>query len=548
VAIPVVLPGLRDQVLLQRRELEDLVAPLLAPTTAALARVVASAGLRPDQPDAVLLVGGASRMPLVAREVGMALGRPVAIDAHPKHPVALGAALVARTRAPAPARVAAPAAAGPAFHGPPPVGPPTATSVTIPAPPRWDAPRPGPTGPPIRVGPPGPGGPPVRPRPPASPGRGRWLVAALALVVLVAAVVIVASRSGDDDGGERSTVGTTDVTGPGDEEEPAAQPTAGASLAWTAELGEETTGAAVTDGQRVYIEDSTGRLTALDMASGTVAWAAVVGTEGSGVTPVLAGDAILASDTAEPYAIQALDAATGAVRWTVTDQWFYEQPVVVGDTVVVSKGYEVLALALADGSERWLTEMDDDTLWTGLTPAGDVLVAGTSNGHVVGLDAATGDVRFRTPMPRGDKTIWSVGVVGDVVLAYDDDAYVTALSAASGEQLWTLDAGASFPGSIAALGTDAAVWLDTNELLIVDPASGTERRRLPGGAVAMVGLPGDQPRLVVAGPQALVALETDGTEAWSAELPLSASNVTFGAGILVVTDFEGNVAAYRVAA
>jgi outer membrane protein assembly factor BamB len=222
--------------------------------------------------------------------------------------------------------------------------------------------------------------------------------------------------------------------------------------------------------------------------------------------------------------------------------------VVVGDTVVVSKGYEVLALALADGSERWLTEMDEDTLWTGLVPAGDVLVAGTSNGHVVGLDAATGDVRFRTPMPRGDKTIWSVGVVGDTILAYDDDAYVTALSAATGEQLWTLDAGASFPGSIAALGTDAAVWLESNELLILDPATGTERRRLTGGSVAMVTLPGEPARLVVAGPQALVALEPDGTEAWSAELPLSPSNVAFGAGILVVSDFEGNVAAYRVAA
>ncbi|HZM30390.1 MAG TPA: hypothetical protein VFB77_07865 [Acidimicrobiales bacterium] len=52
----------------------------------------------------------------------------------------------------------------------------------------------------------------------------------------------------------------------------------------------------------------------------------------------------------------------------------------------------------------------------------------------------------------------------------------------------------------------------------------------------------------MAGPQALVALEPDGTEAWSAELLLAASNVAFGAGIVVVSDFEGNVAAYRVAA
>src|SRR4029453_11333082 len=97
VAIAALLPRHRETVLLHRRELEELIAPLIAPTTGALARAVASAGLGPGQPDAVLLVGGASRTPMVAREVAMALGRPVAVDAHPKHPVALGAALVAET-------------------------------------------------------------------------------------------------------------------------------------------------------------------------------------------------------------------------------------------------------------------------------------------------------------------------------------------------------------------------------------------------------------------------------------------------------------------
>jgi hypothetical protein len=40
----------------------------------------------------VLLVGGSSRIPIVAEMVTEALGRPVAVDTHPKHSVALGAA------------------------------------------------------------------------------------------------------------------------------------------------------------------------------------------------------------------------------------------------------------------------------------------------------------------------------------------------------------------------------------------------------------------------------------------------------------------------
>src|SRR4029450_3390249 len=87
-------------------------------------RAAARAPPPPDTPEAVLLVGGASRTPLVAREVGMALGRPVAVDAHPKHPVALGAALVAETRAPPQDRPAPP----------PPFVPPVAPSrVPVPA-------------------------------------------------------------------------------------------------------------------------------------------------------------------------------------------------------------------------------------------------------------------------------------------------------------------------------------------------------------------------------------------------------------------------------
>ena len=49
----------------------------------------------PSDIDHVLLVGGSSRIPLVAELVSARLGRPVAVDAHPKHAIALGAAIVA---------------------------------------------------------------------------------------------------------------------------------------------------------------------------------------------------------------------------------------------------------------------------------------------------------------------------------------------------------------------------------------------------------------------------------------------------------------------
>ena len=51
-----------------------------------------------SQLSAVLLVGGSSRIPLVARMISEELGRPTVVDAHPKYAVALGAAVLAEAR------------------------------------------------------------------------------------------------------------------------------------------------------------------------------------------------------------------------------------------------------------------------------------------------------------------------------------------------------------------------------------------------------------------------------------------------------------------
>ncbi len=91
-AIPVLLPNLSTEVRLTRSELESMTRPVLHGSIEALRRAVRSAGVEPAGLHSVLLVGGSSRIPLVAQLVGSELGRPVAVDAHPKHAVALGAA------------------------------------------------------------------------------------------------------------------------------------------------------------------------------------------------------------------------------------------------------------------------------------------------------------------------------------------------------------------------------------------------------------------------------------------------------------------------
>jgi molecular chaperone DnaK len=92
VDIPVLLPGLSSEIRLTRGELEDAIRPALLDTVAALRRALRSADVEAEDLHSVLLVGGSSRIPMVSQLVGQELGRPVAVDADPKHAIALGAA------------------------------------------------------------------------------------------------------------------------------------------------------------------------------------------------------------------------------------------------------------------------------------------------------------------------------------------------------------------------------------------------------------------------------------------------------------------------
>ncbi|MEU7617119.1 Hsp70 family protein [Micromonospora rifamycinica] len=175
---PVAVPGLEATVPLTREDLERLATPLLARAVARTREVIAEAGLTPDRLAGLFLVGGSSRVPLVARLLHAELGVAPTVLEQPELPVAEGALtdlpLPRRSGRRAPAGAAAPAPpAGPS--GTTPAGPDNATPAapggTIPA---------GPSGTP--AGPPGmlpaaaTGGTllatPVAPAPVGVPGQG----------------------------------------------------------------------------------------------------------------------------------------------------------------------------------------------------------------------------------------------------------------------------------------------------------------------------------------------------------------------------------------
>ena len=74
--IQIVLPGLQTEMRLTREEFEEMIRPRITETIEALGRAARSAGLGFDGIDRILLVGGSSRIPLVAEMVREATGTP----------------------------------------------------------------------------------------------------------------------------------------------------------------------------------------------------------------------------------------------------------------------------------------------------------------------------------------------------------------------------------------------------------------------------------------------------------------------------------------
>ncbi|MCX5065403.1 PQQ-binding-like beta-propeller repeat protein [Micromonospora lupini] len=376
-----------------RDDVERVATPLLRRAVERAREVIAAAGLRPDQLAGLFLVGGSSRIPLVARMLHAELGvAPTVLD-QPEMPVAEGALTDLPLRRALPAYAGPQAApAGPAPAGPsapPPAGPSAPAAVpsapTAPAP-AQTAPSTVPTAPapaqtvasnaptvPSQPGPglggpgwPSPGstvpGPPgvagtlvgaagatPTPTSPTPPGgttwrRARWVVLgavlALAGVATAATLYLLRDRYPDLEFGSLREVSRL----PAGAERPSGM--------WTAVLDD-----------RAYLgyalPDDRLEVVAVDTGTGDELWRRqtdVAAYDWSRLIAVPGAVAVLADAPGDstPRELILLDARSGAQRWHRAirgddDVYFSDDTAVVVDR---SAG-RLVGLKLGDGTDKW---------------------------------------------------------------------------------------------------------------------------------------------------------------------------------------------------
>lgn len=217
-------------------------------------------------------------------------------------------------------------------------------------------------------------------------------------------------------------------------------------LDWTQTVGEVTAQPLVA-GDTIVVVNRSGEVIVVDAKTGELVWWEQF--EGAAKwAPALSGSTLVVPTYGEP--MYALDVRDGTERWRwMGDMAAVEQPpVVVGDEVVVQDDDGVLrAMALADGTTRWATEMPGKYTFDavgGPATDGDAVYVATDSQRIEAYGLAAGQRRWSVSL--ADRKLLQPPVVHEVVLfqavdvsAADPDApqtEVLALAAADGSEQW----------------------------------------------------------------------------------------------------------------
>lgn len=210
----------------------------------------------------------------------------------------------------------------------------------------------------------------------------------------------------------------------------------------------------------VIVGSENGTLTALDSATGNEVWSVNLGVNVQ-MSPWVAGDVIYVPTTyvgpgitANPQGrakLVALNLADGTERWSVeTGNYILQTPFAAGDTVYVGGSYQnpdvevdeggpmrVYAFSAADGAQRWVYQAEDGFV-KAVYANNDTVAYIAYQDFANVLDAADGSLRWRK-----DTGNWVPSLSGsdDTVYFSSANTVIHALNTTTGDTTWKYNIG-----------------------------------------------------------------------------------------------------------
>lgn len=232
--------------------------------------------------------------------------------------------------------------------------------------------------------------------------------------------------------------------------------TGGATL-WSTDLaasfdrgGGQSSGGLATANGRVYATTGYGELVALDAASGAVIWRQRVDAPISGA-PATDGQAVYVSG--RDGSAWAVSAADGKVIWQVIGTpgktaYVGSAAPTVGDRAVIfpsAAGDLMAVLKIGGGTKVWQSSLAGKRLGRAYALSADVtgdaviagktLFAGTGNGRTVAMSASSGERIWSA----GEGALGPVAVAGGSLFLVSDEARLVRLDSTTGAVIWSVE-------------------------------------------------------------------------------------------------------------
>ena len=196
------------------------------------------------------------------------------------------------------------------------------------------------------------------------------------------------------------------------------------------------------DGATAFVGDNRGKIYAIEVSTGRIAWSAEVGGTLSTSLGVADGSVVatVQGGTSSTPRVVALDEADGSKIWDHEIEGgsvYASSPAIADGRVVVAFADQtVRAFDLADGTEAWTARINNPVFFTGapaVTP--DAVLVVDSFGQVYRLDPTTGerdwDYAINETVLRSP-----VVVAGNRVLVATTTGRLVAVDIASGDLVW----------------------------------------------------------------------------------------------------------------
>lgn len=425
----VFVPVADRDIVVNRSQFEAMIIDDIERTVGLMEDTVIDAGLRIDDLAAIFLVGGSSRVPLVAQMVTERFGARVITRDEPKGVVALGAARLAALRFLVPRR-RPDATATPTANA---SSPADSTADTAPPPPDASTAV---------------AGIPIPTAAPPADDPAVWLAN------------LPVPRSGDrlQAEAERAAVRTampTIVTPP-----TVAPPTVAAATTWAPAAASPPPADFLANLPVPGAATMTAPLTAPSSATMTGAAQPYPAVSATPITP-----------KAPAGAMSGPGAVSIAWRLPIPDQ---PGQLAADRDAVVFGGLAGIVRCVdpANGQMRWQQQLDAPS-WAAPALTQDSVVLGSSDGRVLLLDRATGAVRWQIAV--GSPVISTPAVVGGLVVVGNDGSRVIGLDRVTGAVRWDLPVGAPVRAGIVAVGAEVVVATTAGQVFVVHAESGRPR-------------------------------------------------------------------------